>query len=210
MRESHQSFVISIMSRDRVGIVFEISKAISGLEGNIAEIRQSVLCGYFTMILLASFPARITQRTIERILAEVDAHSETAIDVTVKKVEENALIPSSAYPENAYVLTASGQDQIGFVATVSSFCVTHNINILDLSTTASDGAYIMILVIDLQKDHSIQEVRKSLVEFSQQTGLKVVLQQYDIFRAVNEINFPIHQPVYLTPKTPASQQKEQL
>jgi len=31
-----------------------------------ADVRQSVLCGYFTMILLASFPAGVTRRDIER------------------------------------------------------------------------------------------------------------------------------------------------
>lgn len=191
MNETQEQFVISIMSRDRVGIVYEVSKAISELGGNIADIRQSVLCGYFTMILLASFPAKVTQRSIERKLAEVDAASETAIDAAVKKVEAAALTSYSPDPENAYVLTASGADKIGFVATVTSLCVRHNINILDLSTTVSDGAYVMILVIDLNHCASISEVRRDIQQFSQETGLKIVLQHYDIFRAVNEINLPI-------------------
>lgn len=194
MSESQEQFVISIMSRDRVGIVFEVSKAISELDGNIADIRQSVLSGYFTMILLASFPEDVTQRTIQRKLAEVDAHSETAIDAMVEKVEAVALASFSPTPENAYVLTATGTDKVGFVATVTSFCVKHNINILDLSTTVSGGAYIMILVIDLNHCNSISAVRQDLQQFAQETGLKVVLQHYDIFRAVNEINLPVRQP----------------
>ncbi len=43
MNSKQHQYVISIMSRDRVGIVHEVSQAISDLEGNIAEIRQSVL-----------------------------------------------------------------------------------------------------------------------------------------------------------------------
>ena len=50
------------MSIDRIGIVHEISRAISELQGNIADIRQSVLCGYFSMILLAAFPAPASHR----------------------------------------------------------------------------------------------------------------------------------------------------
>jgi glycine cleavage system transcriptional repressor len=187
-----EPFVISIMSRDRVGIVYEISKAISDLGGNIADIRQSVLCGYFTMILLASFPASVTQRDIERKLAEVDARSETALDAAVKKVEASALSACAPYPANAYVLTATGADQIGFVATVASFCVSHQINILDLSTTTSAGDYVMILVVDLERCPSIAQVRAELQEFAARTGLKVVLQHYNIFKAVNEINLPAY------------------
>jgi glycine cleavage system transcriptional repressor len=189
--ENLEPFVISIMSLDRVGIVFEVSKAISDLGGNIADVRQSVLCGYFTMILLASFPGGVTQREIERKLAEVDANSETAIDAVVKKVEEAKVPATAPTPENTYVLTATGSDRIGFVATVTSFCVKHHINVLDLSTTEADGVYIMILMIDLDRRTEISEIRRDLDLFSKETGLKLVLQHHDIFRAVNDINLSI-------------------
>ena len=45
MDETQQQYVISIMCRDRVGLVYEITQAISELGGNIADLRQSVLCG---------------------------------------------------------------------------------------------------------------------------------------------------------------------
>lgn len=191
MSDQENQYVISIMSRDRVGIIYEVSKAISELQGDIADIRQSVLCGYFTMILLASFPETVNQRSIERKLSEVDAHSETPIDAAVELVSKEPQPVSSPIPENAYVLTATGSDKIGFVATVTSFCANHHINILDLSTTVSSGAYVMILIIDLSRCTSVAEVRRELNQFSQEYALKVVLQHYDIFRAVNEINLPI-------------------
>lgn len=192
MTDPQEEFVISIMSRDRIGIVHEVSRAISELQGNIADIRQSVLCGYFTMILLAAFPAGVTQRDVERKLAEVDARSETAIDAAVKRVEPER-INCASRPDNAYVLTATGADQVGFVATVSSFCVAHEINILDLSTTVQDGDYVMILLVDLNHCASIVDVRRDLQQFSQEKGLKIVLQHYDIFKAVNEINLPVRE-----------------
>ena len=191
MTEPRELFVISIISRDRIGIVYDVSKAISELEGNIADVRQSVLCGYFTMILLASFPPDVTQRSIERKLAEADSHSESAIEAVVRKADKNAVTSGASTPENAYVLTATGQDRVGFVALMTSFCVRHNINILDLSTTTSDGAYVMILVIDLNNCASISDVRHSLQQFSQENSIKAVLQHYDIFRALHEINLPI-------------------
>ena len=191
MTEPRELFVISIISRDRIGIIYDVTRAISKLEGNIADVRQSVLCGYFTMILLASFPPDVTQRSIERKLAEADSHSESAIEAVVRKADKNAVTSGASTPENAYVLTATGQDRVGFVALMTSFCVRHNINILDLSTTTSDGAYVMILVIDLNHCASISDVRHSLQQFSQENSIKAVLQHYDIFRALHEINLPI-------------------
>ena len=191
MNETQQQYVISIMCRDRVGLIYEISKAISELKGNIADVRQSVLCDYFTMILLASFPKNVSQRAIERKFAEVDSRSETAIEATVVKVEETALAPVSDGAENIYVLTATGDDRIGLVATVTHFCARHNINILDLSTTVSDGAYIMILLIDLNNRAAIGRVRTELQQYAQDHDLKVVMQHHHIFKAVNEINLPL-------------------
>ncbi|GAP19990.1 glycine cleavage system protein R [Leptolinea tardivitalis] len=192
MRTNQNQYVISIMSRDRVGIVHEVSQSICDLDGNIADIRQSVLCGYFTMILLASFPSSVSHRDIERKLAEVDARSETAIDVAVKKVDVDGRPSGKTIPDNAYVLTATGPDRVGFVATVSSFCANNNINILDLSTTSANGEYVMILITDLSKCPSMEAIRRDLQDFAREKGLRIVLQHYDIFRAVNEINLPIH------------------
>ena len=175
-----------------LGIIYEVTKAISELGGNIADIRQSVLCGYFSMILLASFPVGTTQRSIERKLAEADSNSESAIEAMVRKADDDAITSSTSMPETAYVLTATGHDRIGFVATMTSFCVKNNINIIDLSTTISDDAYVMILIIDLNHHiASIGDMRRDLQKFSQENGIKTVLQHYDIFKAVNEINLPI-------------------
>jgi len=191
MSETQEQYVISIMSRDRVGIIHEVSKVLSELGGNIADVRQSVLCGYFTMILLSSFPSGVTKRAIQRKLAEVDANSETVIESAVKKVEEDVINAFSPEPENAYVLTATGTDQVGLVAKVTYLCVQHNINILYLSTTVSDGAYVMILVLDMDHCDSVSAVRDDVQKLAHETGLKLVLQHYDIFRAVNEIYLPI-------------------
>ena len=191
MTEISEQYVISIMSRDHIGIIYEVARAISDLNGNIADVRQSVLSGYFTMILLASFPGKVTQRAIERKLAEADAHSETALEAMVRKADETALAAFSSDVENTYVLTATGTDKVGFVATVAAFCVKHRLNIIDLSTTISDGAYVMILIVELNQSVPINIVRSDLQQFAQETGLRVALQHHDIFRAVNEINLPL-------------------
>ena len=43
------------MSQDRPGIVADITGAIYQLNGDLADLNQSVLCGYLTMILIATF-----------------------------------------------------------------------------------------------------------------------------------------------------------
>lgn len=64
----YQQYVISVMSRDRIGIIAEVAGAISSLHGDIADLRQSVLRDYFTMILLARFPAGITADAVREVI----------------------------------------------------------------------------------------------------------------------------------------------
>lgn len=180
-------FVLSIMSRDRVGIVCDVASAISDLQGDIADLRQSVLCGYFTMILIAFFPEEVTEDAIRRRLSSINREDAPTLEIVVRPADEAALLEGGAALDNAYVLTASGRDRVGFVATVSSFCARNGINILDLSTAVDDGTYIMILLIDLS--HSdVSEVRRALARFGQETGFDVVLQHYDIFKATQEVS----------------------
>jgi predicted amino acid-binding ACT domain protein len=96
--------------------------------------------------------------------------------------------PNAGGKEHRYVLTASGRDRIGFVASVSSFCARQNINILDLSTAVSDGSYTMILLVDLSRCPDLAEMRRQLKAFAQESGLRLVLQHYDIFKATNEVS----------------------
>ncbi len=182
-----KQFVISIMSRDRVGIIYDVSSAISEMQGDIADLRQSVLRGYFTMILIGSFPADATEDAIRRRLCAINREGVPPLEITVRQVDDVDPAEDGALLENAYVLTASGRDRIGFVATVSSFCAQNGINILDLSTAVDDGTYIMILLIDL-RSCNVGDVRHELRRFGQETGFSVVLQHYDIFKATHEVS----------------------
>ena len=181
-------FVITILSRDRVGIIADVSRAISELEGDIADLRESVLRGYLTMIFLARFPASQTAETLQQALQQINNQNKTTpLDIIVRPADDALPADQSAIPPDAYVLTATGPDRIGFVASVSGFCASNGINILDLSTAVSDGSYTMILLVDISKCCEAAEVRRQLQVLSQETGLNLVLQHYAIFKATNEI-----------------------
>jgi predicted amino acid-binding ACT domain protein len=189
MPESNRSFFLSIASRDRIGIVHQVSSAISELDGDIADLRQSVLRGHFAMILLASFPATLDRRVIERRLVALNVAGMPPLRVSILPADDAPDVGAESTLENAYILTASGQDRIGFVATVSAFCARNGINILDLSTAVQDGAYTMILLVDLaQCPDDVGELRHKLDQFQRETGLQVVLQHYAIFEATNEVS----------------------
>ena len=174
------------MSKDRPGIIADVTGAIYELEGDLADLNQSVLCGYLTMILIATFNSSITP---EDVIAKLShTKSEIKFDAIVKKIDTPIEILKARMPEKTYILTAQGKNKSGLVYGISSFCYQRDINILDLVTTLADDQYTMILQLDLSHIASIKDVRDDLAEYAEKTGLRVVLQHNDIFRVTNEIS----------------------
>ena len=178
--EDRQNMVISVMAQDRPGIVAEVTEGISALGGNLADLRESVLCGYFTMILVAGFPAGISVEEVEAGLAK-----STALKVSVE-LHEGALADAEL-PEHAYVLSAAGRDRVGLVAQVSRFCCDRGVNIHDLASHVEDDRYTMMLQIDLSEIPSLNAFKEELAAFGGESGLDLELLHNDIFRATNEI-----------------------
>jgi glycine cleavage system transcriptional repressor len=175
-----QIMVISVMDRDRPGIVAEVTEGIGTMGGNLADLRESVLCGYFTMILVASFPAGITPLQVEQALAQ-----QTAARVSVEPAEGS--LTEATGSEHVYVLSAVGRDRIGLVAMVSRFCFDRGINILDLASHVDGDQYTMMLQLDLSNIQSLEGFKNDMAAFGTDSHLNLVLQHNDIFRATNEI-----------------------
>jgi glycine cleavage system transcriptional repressor len=175
-----QNMVISVMDKDRPGIVAEMTEGISALGGNLADLRESVLCGYFTMILVASFPPGVSVEQVEEKLS-----AGTSSKVSAALAEGN--LAETPVSEHVYILSAVGRDRVGLVAQVSRFCADRGVNILDQASSIEGENYTMMLQIDLDGIDSLEELNKELAAFGEETGLNLVLQHNDIFRATNEI-----------------------
>ncbi|AKJ65182.1 glycine cleavage system protein R [Kiritimatiella glycovorans] len=186
--DDRRHFVISILSRDRVGIVADVTGVIRDLGGDLADLSQTVLCGYFTMILAARFPAGVEAAQVRERLEARGAETGEAFDVGIRVLEEE--LPADAAARDSggeYVLTAVGPNRSGLVACVSSFCREHGINILDLATTLAGENYTMILLLDLSPVDDPAALRTRLEALGEEAGLSVVLQHRDIFKATHEI-----------------------
>jgi glycine cleavage system transcriptional repressor len=177
---SEQNMVITVMDRDRPGIVAEITEGISELGGNLADLSQTVLCGYFTMILVAGFPEEVSADQVGQVLRR----RSTAHILVVEGLD---LLSETESSEHVYVLSAIGRNRVGLVAQVSRFCCDHGVNILDLTSHAENGQYTMMLQIDLSSIGNVERFEKELAGFGRQSGLTIALQHNDIFRATNEI-----------------------
>ncbi len=179
-----KEMIMSVMSKDRPGIVADITGAIYQLQGDLADLNQSVLCDYLTMILVATFPDSVTPEDVAAVFSHIQ--SETRLEVVVKEMA-SPLGVKAKHVKEAYILTVQGPNKSGLVYRISLFCYQHGINILDLATTLHGDQYTMILQLDCSGVESIDDIRTSLTSCAVEAGLTVVLQHEDIFKATSEI-----------------------
>ncbi|MFT5697198.1 MAG: glycine cleavage system transcriptional repressor [Desulforhopalus sp.] len=181
-----KQMIISVMSKDRPGIIASTTGAIYKLGGDVADLNQTVLCGYLTMILNASFEEDITKEDLHAAISHVK--TDCKFEVSIKELPPGEILDAGGPPEDTYILTVQGPNRGGIVHGVSQFCFEHNVNIFDLATTLKDGQYTMALQLDVQKCNcKIEELQQKLDIYSQENGLTIMIQHNDIFRVTNEI-----------------------
>ena len=180
-----KQMIISVMSKDRPGIVAEVTGAIYSLNGDLADLNQSVVCGYFTMILSATFDSKVTREDVISELMQINTRER--FEISIKELDDETDLTHPELPKETYVMTVQGPNRSGLVHGISQFCYAHHINILDLSTTLRNDMYTMVLQLDLTKATPVEELEKDLERYNRDSGLNILLQHNDIFQVTNEV-----------------------
>jgi glycine cleavage system transcriptional repressor len=181
-----KQMIVSVMSKDRPGIIAGITGAIYELDGDVADLNQTVLCGYLTMILSVSFAPEVTREDLIAAISHIK--TECKFEVSIKEITPESSEDTLEPPEETYVLTVQGPNKTGIVHGISQFCYEHNINIFDLATTLQNDQYTMALQLDLKHcTSSVAKLQEELEEYSQRNGLTVMIQHNDIFQVTNEV-----------------------
>ncbi len=174
------------MSKDRPGIVADVAGVIYDLNGDLADLSQSVLSGFFSMIVIAQFNSDVQADEIQKRIKLVK--SETSLEVSIKEVNSLDVDQTPDLPDDIYVVTARGKNRTGLVASIGSFCRNLNINIIDYDTKLVNGIYSMMLEIDLSHSESADFIHEKLDIMAQKLELKIVMQHKSLFDTVNEIS----------------------
>ena len=86
------------------------------------------------------------------------------------------------------IVTVLGQDRVGIIAAVCNRLANYNVNILDISQTILQGAFTMVMAVDVSKSTaSFGELGKGLGELGAEMGLSIRIQREEIFDAMHRI-----------------------
>ncbi len=178
------TYVLNVMSDDHPGIVAAVSQSVESLGGNIDACSQTVLRGYFTLIMIVSTPEPLEpQQLIDRVRA---AGGASAYQVMVRTA-----MPSEGYapgePCDRFVITAFGKDQPGIVRRFSHYLAGKDINIVDLYGDRSGEEFVLIGQVEIPTHWDIRMLQADLEEMGKELGFTVKLQHENIFVATNQL-----------------------
>ena len=178
-------YVLNVMSDDHPGIVAAVTSAVEALGGNIDACSQTVLGGYFTLIMIVSLPEDVGPGH----LAEQVRRGGPDFQVMAR----HALLPDRLVPRAAidrFVITAFGQDQQGIVRRFSEYLAGKDINIVDLYGDRTGDEFVLIGQLEVPTSWDIRMLQTDLEHLGQELGFTVKLQHENVFVATNQLRLP--------------------
>lgn len=187
MTRYEHAYVLNVMSDDHPGIIAAVSTAIDRLGGNIDECSQTVLSGFFTLIMIVSVPEPMDAEA----LAEEVRCSEGGNGYQVMAREFHDLTATQRTNVEKFVITAFGQDRPGVVLKFSQYLSGRDINIVDLYGDRSDDGFVLISQVEIPVRWDIGMLQMDLEELGREMGFTVRLQHENVFVATNQLRLTL-------------------
>ena len=179
------AYVLDVMSDDHPGIVAAVSNAVETLGGNIDACSQTVLGGYFTLIMIVSLPEAIEPEELtERVRRSESLGSEYQV-MARRVLPDDGFLP--AEESDRFVITAFGKDQPGIVRRFSRYLAGKDINITDLYGDRSGEEFVLIGQLEIPKLWDIRLLQADLEQMGEELGFTVRLQHENVFVATNQL-----------------------
>ncbi|HNW26640.1 MAG TPA: ACT domain-containing protein [Candidatus Gastranaerophilaceae bacterium] len=90
--------------------------------------------------------------------------------------------------EEKIIITISGTDKIGIVATITAILAKHCVNIEDIKQTLMQGHFVMFMLGDISaSEHSFKEIKEALIQAGKEIQMEVWVQRKAIFDKMHTI-----------------------
>lgn len=179
------AYVLNVMSDDHPGIVAAVTGAVEGLGGNIDACSQTVLGGYFTLIMIVSMPDPIEPDELANRVRESESLG-AAYQVMARPALAEDKQPSEKVGDT-FVITAFGKDQPGIVRQFSQYLAGRDINIVDLYGHRQQDDFVLIGQVEVPEHWDIRLLQDDLEQMGEEIGFTVKLQHNNIFVATNQL-----------------------
>jgi len=179
---------ISVIGRDRPGILAALSETLLDLNCNIENISQTILQSVFGALLIVSIPESLNAQMLKSKL--IEKLSELDLDVFVKHYD-HAIDETRKQTVHPFVITIVGPDNRGLVEGITRVLARHEINVVNLKAVFKGGTEphnnVMIFEVDIPDSAPLPEVRSELKQAAGRLDLEINIQHQKIFESMNRI-----------------------
>lgn len=191
MNRFEHAYVLNVMSDDHPGIVATVTGAIESLDGNIDACSQTVIGGYFTLIMIVSLPKPIEPDTLARQVREAETSGSSYQVLVRPALPKDRLFHKETC--DRFVITAFGQDQPGVVRRFSQYLAGKDVNIMDLYGDLRGDEFVLIGQLEVPVRYDIGMMQADLEQMGKDLGFTVKLQHENIFVATNQLRLTFSQ-----------------
>jgi glycine cleavage system transcriptional repressor len=179
--------ILSVLGRDRPGIVAAVSRALSDQNCNIENVSQTMLQSEFAGIFIVALPEGLGANDLHDAL--FSRLSVLGLQVHTKPCERAAA--GAAPPSEAFVITTRGPDRRGLVAEISGVIARFGVNITNLQAVFKGGDVpgdnIMIYEVDVPTSIDPQAFARELRLQAETLKLDLSIQHRNIFETLHRI-----------------------
>jgi glycine cleavage system transcriptional repressor len=173
MMRGVDELAITVIGRDRPGIIADVAEVLAGLGMNLTDSTMTRLRGHFAMTLVCIGSEEAGLPAIEDVEAALASlTSDRSLLTTVSRVHPEAA-PES--PGGHYVLSVHGADRLGIVASVTRGLAEFGGNVTDLTTRLSGDLYVLVAELDLPAGMDLDLIRERLDAVARALGVEVAL-----------------------------------
>ncbi|NQU39004.1 MAG: ACT domain-containing protein [Lentisphaerae bacterium] len=180
--EGHR-YVLSVLVRDKVGILRGVSAAVTDLGGDIDGISQTVLEGYFTVILTATFMGPCSEDALRAAVRDALDDEQAALAIRpFDRAAARATVDGSRY-----IVTMNGKRSPGILKAVTELLARQGVNVEGWSVyTAGDHVTHLgeVTVPDLLDVKQVQDGLRGVVTGF---GFTCAMQHENIFLVTNRV-----------------------
>jgi glycine cleavage system transcriptional repressor len=167
-------YAVSVVGKDRPGIVAAIAEGLFRLGCNIADSSCTMLAGEFAMILIVSHPRPFSKtRLHDELKGSCD---DMGMSLAVRTLHADEVQRQEQEGEICLV-SVYGADQPGIVYRVTRELAGRGINILDLSTkligTEKEPVYVMMLEAAVPDGQTPEELERLLEKLKKELNVEI-------------------------------------
>ena len=184
-----KKIIITVLGKDRPGIIAAVTQVLFELEFNIEDVRQTILQSEFCGIFIAVGPDAVPASQIEKeILAVTDPMDQYC---HIKNLATTSPQPWAVGSGEPFVISTRGPDCKGLVAQITAILAAYQVNVTQLQAVFRGGNdpadNVMVYEVDVPLGVDLVELRSRLRAKARELNLEINFQHKKIFESINRI-----------------------